>query len=468
MPVVGPPGAGAGPRPGRIARRAVVGAAAWGAVLACAGAATARPATDRAGAGPARTSTPYGAPTAAPGARPDSAPNTASGTTPGAAPGSTSRSAPHNAPRSVDVTLRLPAPSGPYPIGARVLHLVDPERADPWRPGTRREVMVTVWYPARGGAGRPLVPQMTARAAASFADWAPRLHPGLLPATGVDWAATLTHARRDAPVRAGRRRPVLLYTPGGGEPRTLGTCLAEELASHGSIVVTIDHPGDASEVEFPDGTLRETEFRGDPRADPELFATVIAVRIADVRFVLDRLLAAATGAAPGAGRRALPRGLAQAIDPHRVGVYGHSAGGTTAAQALYDDRRIGAAVNLEGHLSHPGTPAGRPGPLFPVAAYGVDRPLLLVGTDGFRDAEYERSWSAMLGHPRGRTTWRQLSAANHATLTDHAALAPQLQRAGLITEAQRNALVGAAPPTRSIPLLRHLVRGFFARHLGAR
>ncbi|MER0246909.1 alpha/beta hydrolase, partial [Streptomyces sp. HSW2009] len=395
-------------------------------------------------------------------------PTTAPNNAPNNAPNKAPNNAPNNPPRSANITLRLPAPSGPYPVGARVLHLVDPGRADPWRPGVRREVMATVWYPARGGAGRPPVPQMTARAAASFADWAPRLHPGLLPATGVDWAGTLTHARRDAPVRAGRRRPVLLYTPGGGEPRTLGTCLAEELASHGSIVVTIDHPGDASAVEFPDGTLRESEFRGDPRADPELFAAVIAVRIADVRFVLDRLLAAADGTAPRAGRRALPRGLARAIDPHRVGVYGHSAGGTTAAQALYDDRRIAAAVNLEGHLSHPGTPAGHPGPLFPVAAYGVDRPLLLVGTDGFRDAEYERSWSAMLAHPRGRTTWRQLSAAHHATLTDHAALAPQLQRAGLITEAQRNALVGAAPPTRSIPLLRHLVRGFFARHLGAR
>ncbi|WP_079154495.1 hypothetical protein [Streptomyces subrutilus] len=34
----------------------------------------------------------------------------------------------------------------------------------------------------------------------------------------------------------------------------------------------------------------------------------------------------------------------------RVGVYGHSAGGTAAAQALHEDRRIAAAVNPEGYL----------------------------------------------------------------------------------------------------------------------
>ncbi len=245
--------------------------------------------------------------------------------------------------------------------------------------------------------------------------------------------------------------------------------MAEELASHGFVVVTIDHPGDASEVELPDGTLRESVFVGDPRTDPKRFQTVIETRIADVRLVLDHMVRLAR---PTAGHHceqpagALPRGLARALDPHRVGVYGHSAGGTTAAQALYDDRRIAAAANLEGYLSHSATPTGGPGPLFPVARDGVDRPLLLLGTDGFRDAEFERTWSAAVARSRGRATWRQLTGATHATLTDYAALAPQLQAAGLIIAEARAALVGTIDPARSVPLLRHRVRAFFARHLG--
>ncbi|QKW49857.1 alpha/beta hydrolase family protein [Streptomyces buecherae] len=368
--------------------------------------------------------------------------------------------------------LRLPAPSGPYRIGASVLHLVDHKRPDPWLgAGSVRQVMATVWYPAGDVRGRPRLPHMTPRAAGSFASWAPRTHPQV-PPTGVDWAATATHAHLDAPALTGRRRPVLLYSPGGGDPRTLGTCVAEELASHGFVVVTLDHPGDASEVELPDGTLRETVFIGDPRADPKLFRTVIETRLADVRLVLDHLGGLAGPVSPATGRRrdqpggALPRGLARALDPHRVGVYGHSAGGTTAAQALYDDRRIAAAANLEGYLSHPGTPTGRPGPLFPVARDGVDRPLLLLGTDGFRNAEFERTWSAAVARSHGHAAWRQIAGATHATLTDYAALAPQLQAAGLITAEARAGLVGTIDPARSVPLLRHLVRTFFARHLG--
>ncbi|WEV27863.1 alpha/beta hydrolase [Streptomyces sp. 71268] len=366
--------------------------------------------------------------------------------------------------------MRLPAPSGPYRIGAGVLHVVDRKRPDPWLgAGSVRQVMATAWYPAGDVRGRPRMPQMTARAAASFAVWAPRTRP-LVPSAGVDWAATTTHAYLDAPALAGRRRPVLLYSPGGGDPRTLGTCVAEELASHGFVVVTIDHPGDASEVELPDGTLRESVLVGDPRTDPKLFQTVIETRIADVRLVLDHLVRLAH---PGAGHRhdqpgsALPRGLARALDPRRVGVYGHSAGGTTAAQALYDDRRIAAAANLEGYLSHPATSPGHLGPLFPAARDGVDRPLLLLGTEGFRDAEFERTWSAAVARSRGHATWRQIAGATHATLTDYAALAPRLQAAGLITAEARAALVGTIDPARSVPLLRHLVRAFFTRHLGA-
>ncbi|MGO4756317.1 alpha/beta hydrolase, partial [Streptomyces sp. 2MCAF27] len=33
-------------------------------------------------------------------------------------------------------TVRLPAPTGPYPVGVTTLYLVDRTRRDPWEPGT--------------------------------------------------------------------------------------------------------------------------------------------------------------------------------------------------------------------------------------------------------------------------------------------------------------------------------------------
>lgn len=348
-----------------------------------------------------------------------------------AAPGAASAAGRPGAP-----LLRLPAPTGPYRVGARVLHLVDRSRNDPWDPTIGiRELMVTVLRPALPGPGFPRVPQLTPGAAETFAFLAHLVHPHL-PAAGVDWAATLTHARAGAPPLPGRR-PVLLYSPGGGDARTMGSSLAIDLASHGWTVVTVDHPGDASEVEFPDERperprIRTTVLR--PDIDAATFRTMIDTRVADLRFVLDTL------------------GL------DRIGVYGHSAGGTAAAQALHEDRRIAAAVNLEGYLDQ------LDGELLPVARRKTDRPLLLAGTEGFRDARLDRSWAALLAHG-GPVARRQLDDAHHWVFTDYAALVPQLQAAGLVTAAGRAAMVGRADPRVTVPAVRELVRSFFARHL---
>ncbi|MET9021138.1 alpha/beta hydrolase [Actinopolymorpha sp. NPDC004070] len=374
---------------------------------------------------------------------------------------------------SADLRLRLPAPTGPHPVGLTTWYLVDRSRRDPWDGAIPvRELVATVFYPARGVRRHPPAPQLGPATAAVFGALAPYQHPGLPPA-GVDWAATMTHAHQDAPASP-VRRPVLLYSPGGGDPRGFGTGLAQDLAGHGFVVVAVDHPGDALVVEFPattdfrDDVVRTTAFRQDPRADPATFATMIRTRIADLRFVLDQVEFLAAGGNPDAAGRPLPEGLARAVDPRRVGVYGHSAGGTAAAQTTYDDRRVGAAVDLEGYLDHPGARPGETGPLFPVAEYGVNRPLLLWGTDGFPDrAGMERSWQALLAHPGGWTSRLELRDAAHWVFTDFAAFAPQLQQAGLMSAAARTDLVGAIEPARSVPAVRTGVREFFARHLCA-
>ncbi|MFC8917359.1 alpha/beta hydrolase [Streptomyces sp. NPDC057116] len=374
-----------------------------------------------------------------------------------------------------DVTLELPAPTGPYRTGITTLYLVDRARRDPWDPAVPvREVMVTVFYPARTVRGRPRAPQMTASAARAFAEFVPFAFHQELPKAGVDWAATMTHAHVGAPARA-VRCPVVLYSPGGGDARTLGTCTAEELASRGCVVVTIDHPGDASEVEFPgttayrDRVVRPTVFTGDPRTDPGIFRTMIEARVADIRFVLDRLALLAAGRAADAAGRPLPEGLGGALDLRRVGVYGHSAGGTAAAQALYEDRRIAAAIDMEGFLDHPPLEPGGAGELFPVARYGVGRPLLLLGTDGFTGRHaLEPSWSAVAARSGGCVRRGRLDRAAHAVFTDYAAMAPQLQAAGLMTAAERIGLVGAVGPAAAVRAVRRRVVSFFGRHLPVR
>lgn len=360
--------------------------------------------------------------------------------------------------------VRLPEPDGPHKVGVTTLHLVDHQRTDPWPDavGKPREVMVTVHYPARTVRGYPVAPQMTPRAAEVFA----RLdavygHPEL-PKSGVDWAATMTHSHVGAPALP-TRRPVLLYSTGGGDPRTINTGLAEDLASRGFVVVSMDHPGETSEVEFPDGRLRTIALPDDPRVKPAIFRDMVAVRLQDTKFVLDQLAVLAAGGNPDAAGRELPRDLHQALDLRRIGAYGHSAGGTTASQAMYEDRRIDAAVNLEGYLDYAVEP-GKPGELLPVARDGVDRPLFLVGTDGYLDDRYRTSWAAMLAHGP-RTRHYEIADATHWVFTDFAPMSAQFADARLMTEEDRVKLVGEIPAARSVPLVRDLVGSFFHRTL---
>ncbi|MEV6413808.1 alpha/beta hydrolase [Kribbella sp. NPDC051718] len=344
---------------------------------------------------------------------------------------------------AADLTLRLPAPAGPHRLGVRTLHLTDRGRVDPWNGSPDRELVLTVFYPARTTRGCHRAPQMTARAAGNFKGFAAYYHH--LPA-GVDWSATLTHSYADAPPAPGRR-PVLLYSPGGTDPRTLGTGLAEDLASHGYVVVTIDHPGETSEVDIPDGELRTIQIPPTTPTDPVLSRLMMSTRFADVRFVLSRLST-----------------LGLPLDLRRIGIYGHSAGGSTAAQALYENRELKSAINLEGYLDYLPLPPGEPDELYPIAQHGSDRPLLLAGTDGFRDARFDSSWSALLAH-HGPVRRTEIAHANHWVFTDLGAMAPQLQAAGLMTAEDRTDQVGAVNPAISVPLIRRTVRSFFDRTL---
>lgn len=136
------------------------------------------------------------------------------------------------------------------------LHLTDHSRANPWAATPAyRELMVSVWYPARQAGRYPLAPQMLPGAAAHYGSPDGYGYQGYgVPPGKIDWSATMTSGHVDAPVaRAGhgQRFPVVLYSPPAGEPRTWETTLVQDLASRGYIVVTMDPTYEASEVEFP-------------------------------------------------------------------------------------------------------------------------------------------------------------------------------------------------------------------------
>ena len=311
--------------------------------------------------------------------------------------------------------LALPVPSGPRAVGTVALHLADKARRDPWvaaRP--YRELMVTMFYPARDAARYPVAPQMGAAAAKHFDASLGSIHQGFGVKVGaVDWAATRTHSHLGAPAEGGRH-PVVLYSPGLGDPRTLGTTLAEDLASRGYVVVTVDHTYEASEVEFPGGRVEPFQVP----LDGDVIATlkkVMSVRVADTRFVLDAVGALAAGRDPDADGKALPDGLSAAVDPTAIGMYGHSAGGFTALQTMNDDARVKAAADMDGTVGFDQDDGG-PG-LSELADKGLTRPFMLMGSQA-SDHHTVRSWEALWDHSRGWHRDLHLRGAQHHTYTD--------------------------------------------------
>jgi predicted dienelactone hydrolase len=158
-----------------------------------------------------------------------------------------------------------------------------------------------------------------------------------------------TNAVSDA-TPGGRQRslPLVVLSPGFTNSRSTLTALAEDLASHGYVVAGIDHTYESHATAFPDGRVTTCLAREAPRRDTE---EVAAGRAADVCFVLDELTGAHP-AWPGAGL----------IDPSRVAMAGHSAGGAAAIAAMLADSRIRAGIDMDGATAAPIPDEGLPRP----------------------------------------------------------------------------------------------------------
>ncbi len=338
--------------------------------------------------------------------------------------------------------LTLPAPTGPFPVGMVPLHLRDESRLDPnARPGRFRELMATVWYPARAADADayPLAPWLTEGALKAFLDAVGfPLPPALAP---------LTAGHRSAPVhRTGRPLPVVLYSHGAGSHRADHTIVVQELASHGFAVVAVDHTHDGI-TEFPDGTV-VTRDAPAPGLYPKDYA-------ADLLFLLERVVDLANGRNPDADGRALPAGLLGGLDARNIGAFGWSKGGTATALAMVADRRLRAGLAMDGPMESN-----------PALTTDIDRPFMMMTAAYTRAASpyVETFWR----HLRG---WRldvQATGAVHASYGDDMTLVPQAGRLLGMTEQQIQAKVGTLDPDRGVLIQQTYPRAFFDRHLSDR
>ncbi|MFJ2203388.1 hypothetical protein [Streptomyces violaceusniger] len=201
------------------------------------------------------------------------------------------------------------------------------------------------------------------------------------------------------------------------------------------------------------------ELRNDPLTDPAKRKQAIETRVRDTRFVLDQLAVLRDAGNPDAEGRRLPRGLGRALDLTRVGMYGHSAGGITAAETMRTNDLIDAGIDMDGTLKYSRTE------FLPVALEGLDRPFILMGKANQTHLN-EPSWHSLWDHSTGWQRDLSLERGAHFSYTD--AIVPALD-GRLDTPAQRREQhIGTVDPTRSTAAQRAYLTAFFHQHLRGR
>ena len=245
-----------------------------------------------------------------------------------------------------DVT--LPIPTGSFGVGRAIQDWTDDTASDALAPtpGTRRELLVWIWYPS------------APRQPTAMGEYLPaRLRLNAKDAGGGNIWTLLTrdaskvrgHSAPDPPVSPQQRSyPVVIMRAGASSGVLNYSTLAEDLASHGYVVVGFDAPYRTGLVVFPDGRVMRRTAENNPercvvpgRAEMErCVSRVMAAWTGDIAFVLGRLDRLNTSDSSGrfTGR----------LDMTRVGVFGHSLGGAVAAQFCHEDSRCKAGIDIDG------------------------------------------------------------------------------------------------------------------------
>jgi predicted dienelactone hydrolase len=223
----------------------------------------------------------------------------------------------------------MPASTGSYKVSMASYEWVDPSRPETFTPdpNDHRDLMVTVWYPAEIASSK---------------------NEEIFPA--------------------------LVFSHGWGMSVASYEVQLSDIASHGYVIFGIDHPYEASEVDYPDGrvvtlspeivallksgkqkeanllleqytaasdpAVKEAYLRQLDALNGGLSANSIKIWTEDTRFVIGKIEEVNQAQTPGI--------LSRHLDRNAMGVFGHSFGGAIAGMTCLEDSRCKAGLNMDG------------------------------------------------------------------------------------------------------------------------
>lgn len=308
---------------------------------------------------------------------------------------------------SILPNLQLPKPTGKYVVSQTVFRWVDPSRREVLTddPDDFREVIATSWYPAEPGTGAiaPYFPGFSTVSkslieSGEVAQWE---------VMGLRFIRSRNLSNAEL-ANSALSYPVMILSPGNGTNIEFYTILASEIASHGYIVVGLNHPYDVAAVELSNGRVADydkDQWLLEPSDHQAYTAERIKVRTVDVLFVLDQLEILNSSA----GSR-----FAGKLDLNSVAIAGHSLGGITASEACKEDSLFRACLNFDG--------LQRGGPFsMDATAIPPEQPFLFLTKESQLPPKLIESFEST-----SESYWVVIHGASHQSFTDGPVLQPSI------------------------------------------
>ncbi|MEM9773627.1 MAG: hypothetical protein AAF902_03545 [Chloroflexota bacterium] len=332
---------------------------------------------------------------------------------------------------------RLPTPTGEYTVGTLSEAWVDTSRTELYGTDDRapREFVTQTWYPAAEISSEETVdylPQsrITGRTLAT------RLG---LPAFILDHLTLLNTYSFDQATPEAGPFPVLIFSHGYNSFRGQSTTLMEDLASHGYVVVSMEHTYGSALTVFPDGRIifhNEDTLEGSGEELRRTGLTLGNQWTEDILYVLEQIEERSNDSNhPFA-----------AADLDSLGVFGHSTGGGVTFDVCAREPRCKAAVGLDAWFGP--TPDA-------VIETGSRLPSFFLMSEFWPKTDNTNNIRAFINNSDS-AAWATVKQTGHYDFADIPFLSPLTTRIGLS---------GGIDPYRGQEINRAFVRGFFDQHL---
>jgi len=241
----------------------------------------------------------------------------------------------------------FPPPTGAYQVGRTNYHWIDESRDElNTDEEDQRELMITVWYPADVEEGAEMALYREDLNGPNVEEVLPHFGADSSDPFAMAMADLKTYAYADAPISETESSyPVLTFSHGsGGMPADYSLQILE-LASHGYVVVGINHTYYSGVSVFPDGRIIGSAFSSGFSESLRIASETTSAE--DVSFVIDQLEILNSDDEIFATR----------LDLEHIGTLGHSMGGAIAVLAASMDPRIQAVVNEDAFINPESYPA---------------------------------------------------------------------------------------------------------------